>query len=152
MNRDYLLEQLELIEEYLERARSLAGHSRDEFLADWMKVDAAVRGLSVLFETSHNIAKHLIASRGWATAASKAGAFEVLAQEKVLPEGLADSLRQAARFRNLITYQTAIVNNDVVYDVLNTRLGDYEQFASQVARWIELHPEGSAGDAAEILP
>jgi len=118
MNRDYLVEQLKLINEYVTRARSISGHTKEEFLRDYLLIDAAVRELSVLFETSHNIAKHLIAELGWRTARSKAEAFEILAENDVLPRVLCDALRQASRFRNLVTYQTAIVDSEVVFDVL----------------------------------
>jgi len=59
INREYLLEQFEIIEEYLRRARRNAALSREEYLADPTAIDASVRQLTVLFETSHNIAKHL---------------------------------------------------------------------------------------------
>lgn len=144
MNRDYLLEQLRLIQEYLDRARSLSQERREDFVSDWMKTDAAVRELTVLFETSHNIAKPLISSFEWPNAESKAEAFEILAEERVLPQTLADRFRQAARFRNLVTYQTTMVDNNVVYDVLTERLGDFEQFAAHVAHWLEQrHDEAS---------
>ena len=140
MNRDYLVEQLKLINEYVTRARSISGHTKEEFLRDYLLSDAAVRELSVLFETSHNIAKHLIAELGWRTARSKAEAFEILAEKDVLPRDLSDALRQASRFRNLVTYQTAIVDSEVVFDVLRERLGDFERFAVGIARWLEQNP------------
>lgn len=105
-NREYLLEQFRLVEEYLRRARGIAALSREEYLADPNMVDASVRQLTVLFETCHNIAKHLIARHGWRTPASKADTFEILSDEGVLPEGLSEAFRGAARFRNLVTYQT----------------------------------------------
>jgi uncharacterized protein YutE (UPF0331/DUF86 family) len=140
MNRDYLVEQLQLIQEYVTRARAISGHTREEFLQNYLLSDAAVRELSVLFETSHNIAKHLVAESGWRGASSKAEAFEILAENDVLPQDICDALRQASRFRNLVTYQTAIVSNEVVFDVLKERLGDFEQFAVHVARWLERNP------------
>ena len=140
MNRDYLVEQLKLIHEYVTRARSISGHTKEEFLRDYLLIDAAVRELSVLFETSHNIAKHLIAELGWRTARSKAEAFEILAENDVLPRDICDALRQASRFRNLVTYQTAIVDSEVVFDVLRERLGDFERFAVGIARWLEQNP------------
>jgi len=140
MNRDYLVEQLKLIQEYVTRARAISCHTREEFLHNYLLGDAAVRELSVLFETSHNIAKHLIAESGWRGASSKAEAFEILAENNVLPQDVCDALRQASRFRNLVTYQTAIVSNEVVFDVLQERLGDFERFAVNIARWLERNP------------
>jgi len=137
MNRDYLVNQLGMVEEYVSRARSVGGRSREEFLKDYVLIDAAIRELTVLFETCHNIAKHLIAESGWRVATSKAEAFEVLAEKDVIPVDLCNSLRKASRFRNLATYQTSILDVEVVYDVLNQGVGDFELFAGHVARWLE---------------
>lgn len=142
MNRDYLLEQFRLIEEYTGRVRSIATRSRDDFLTDKFIIDAAVRELVVLFETSHNIAKHLIASRGWKEAGSKAEAFEILAEEDVLSHELSAAFREASRFRNLVTYQTTMVDDKLVYEIVVNHVGDFEAFAAQVAGWIEKNIEG----------
>ncbi len=136
-NQDYLLEQFRLIEDYLTRLRGLAGRSKADFLNDQIAVDAAIRELTVLFETSHNIAKHIISRNGWRNAASKAEAFEVLSERRVIPSGLAYSFRQASRFRNLVTYQTAIVDNNIVHSILQDRLDDFQSFLSHVARWLK---------------
>ena len=140
MNPDYLAEQLGLIEEYTARARSIAARKKEEFLRDPILSDAAVRELTVLFETSHNIAKHLIAELGWRTPRSKAEAFEILAEEGVMSHELCDAFRQASRFRNLVTYQTAIIDEEEVYRILSDRLGDFGHFAAAVASWLEQNP------------
>ena len=79
-----------------------------------MAIDAVIRQLTVLFETSHNIAKHIIARRAWRKPESKADAFDVLVKERVLPKDLAESFRLASRFRNLVTYQTTVINETIV--------------------------------------
>jgi uncharacterized protein YutE (UPF0331/DUF86 family) len=136
VNREYLAEQFRLIEEYLRRARGIATRTRNEYLADPYAVDASIRELTVLFETSHNTAKHLIAQYGWKTPANKAEAFEILAEAGVISRELSESLREAARFRNLVVYQTAAVQDDLVYQILQENLPDFEQFVADVARWL----------------
>jgi uncharacterized protein YutE (UPF0331/DUF86 family) len=84
INREYLLEQFQLAEEYLRRVKGLAHRSREDYLGDPYAVDASIRELTVLFETVHNIAKHLIARHGWRAPLSKAEAFEILAEQGIL--------------------------------------------------------------------
>jgi uncharacterized protein YutE (UPF0331/DUF86 family) len=136
VNPGYLLEQFQLIEEYLRRARGIAGRRREEYLNDPYAVDASVRELVVLFETSHNVAKHLISREGWRAPASKAETFEILGEQGILPEDLVDAFREAARFRNLVTYQTAVVRDEIVYQVLQAHLTDFERFLALIARWL----------------
>jgi uncharacterized protein YutE (UPF0331/DUF86 family) len=137
VNREYLVEQLLLLEEYVQRSRELAGESRESFLANILFVDATIRRLTVLFETAHNIAKHIIAESAWEAPASKAHSFEILAQRGFIPMELRDAFREAARFRNLATYQTTRLDNGVVYDILIGHLTDFEAFARYVARALD---------------
>jgi uncharacterized protein YutE (UPF0331/DUF86 family) len=136
LNREYLLEQFGLIEEYLQRARRNAALSQEEYLSDPTAIDASIRQLTVLFETSHNIAKHLSSRLGWRPSSSKAETFEILAEQGILPTDLCDSFREASRFRNLVTYQTAMVKEALVYKILQDHLGDFERFMALVARWL----------------
>lgn len=137
VNQDYLLEQFRLIEEYLRRARKVADRSPEEYLGDPNLVDASVRQLTVLFESCHNVAKHLISRFGWRAPDNKAEAFEILVEQRVLTEGLGDAFRSAARFRNLVTFQTAVVEDDMVFRILREHLSDFEGFLSAVASWLE---------------
>ena len=136
LDREYLLQQFRIAEEFLVRARRLAERSREEYLADAYGIDASIRELTVLFETCHNVAKHLVIRQAWRTPASKAETFEVLTENGVLPPELSDAFREASRFRNLVTYQTAVVQDDLVYEILQGHLEDFELFLSHVARWL----------------
>ena len=88
------------------------------------------------------MAKHLIARSGWPPPETKAEAFELLFDKGVIGEALRDAFRSAARFRNLVTYQTAIVDDNVVFQILQEHLSDFEAFLGAVARWLEDRGEG----------
>jgi uncharacterized protein YutE (UPF0331/DUF86 family) len=137
VNREYLLEQFRLAEEYLGRARAIAGLSEHDYLQNKNTVDASVRQLTVLFETCHNIGKHLISRHDWRAPESKAETFEILAEHAILPQDLGDAFRGASRFRNLVTYQTAVVRDELVYEILQNHLTDFDRFLTCVARWLE---------------
>jgi len=136
LNQAYLLDQFRLIEEYLRRARGIADRTREEYLRDPNLVDASVRQVTVL-ETCHNVAKHLISRFGWQPPETKAEAFEILHEHGVVTEALRDAFRSAARFRNLVTYQTAVIQDEVVFRILQEHLSDFEAFLAAVAHWLE---------------
>lgn len=125
------------MEDYLGRGRRLAAKPKTEFLSDPISIDAAVREITVLFETAHNIAKHLIARNDWRSAQSKAEAFEILAEQSVLPNDLVGAFQAASRFCNLVTYQTSMVQDEVVHQILTQHLRDFEKFLSHVAAWLK---------------
>jgi uncharacterized protein YutE (UPF0331/DUF86 family) len=137
VNEAYLLEQFRLMQDYLGRARHLAARPQQEFLGDPFAIDAAIREIMVLFETAHNVAKHLIAGNSWKSPSSKAEAFEILAANRVIPDSLVASFQAASRFRNLVTYQTSIVQDAVVHRILTQHLSDFEGFIASVAQWLK---------------
>jgi uncharacterized protein YutE (UPF0331/DUF86 family) len=65
------------------------------------------------------------------------------ASAKSLSEALRDAFRSAARFRNLVTYQTAVIQDDVVFRILQEHLSDFEGFLAAVAHWLEGRTEAS---------
>jgi uncharacterized protein YutE (UPF0331/DUF86 family) len=115
----------------------LAAKPQQDFLRDPFAVDAAVREITVLFETAHNIAKHLIAGNSWKSPGSKAEAFEILAANRVIPDRLVASFQAASRFRNLVTYQTSMVQDAVVHQILSQHLSDFDDFIVHVANWLK---------------
>jgi len=137
MNIEYLTEQLTLIDTYSRRARSIAVQGSAAFLSNPILVDAAIREIVVLFESSHNIAKHIISESDWRAAQSKADAFQVLAEQGVIPAGLCEALCNASRFRNLATYQTARIDDERVFEILSDHLADFETFATTIAAWLQ---------------
>ena len=67
---------------------------------------------------------------------SKAEAFEILGEQGVLHSDLVESFREASHFRNLVTYQTAVIKDEIVYQILQEHLSDFECFLSDTARWL----------------
>lgn len=84
------------LSEIAERIESLTSQPRESYLLDKNAVDASVRQLTVLFETCHNIGKHLISRHSWRLPASKAETFEILAEQGILPRELAGSFVAAS--------------------------------------------------------
>lgn len=54
----------------------------------------------------------------------------------MISDDLRDAFREASRFRNLVVYQTAILQEEIVYQVLQENLSDFEAFTSAVAHWL----------------
>ncbi len=151
INPDYLDAQFTLIKEYLSRARAVGRRDEEEFLQDPVFSDAGIRQITVLFETCHNVAKHMIARYGWREAKHKADAFEVLAESGVLSRETADALIQAGRFRNMAVYKASIIDNKTVREILRTRVEDFEQFAAETALWLRDTAPGRSSGASDEM-
>lgn len=74
-------------------------------------------------------------SEGWSAPETNADAIGELGRRGVLSEDLADRLRSATGFRNLLVHQYADIDDDRVVDNLSL-LSDFEAFTRQVAAWL----------------
>lgn len=78
-------------------------------------------------------ADHVIASEGLRQATSFADSFQSLEESGWLDAELAGSLQDAARFRNLLVHQYAVVDDTRVLATIRTRLDDLDHFATTIA-------------------
>jgi uncharacterized protein YutE (UPF0331/DUF86 family) len=71
----------------------------------------------------------------WGPPQDNADAFALLGRHHVLDEEIADRMRRAAGFRNLLVHEYVAVDDQIVLARLNDP-SDLEQFSGQVARWL----------------
>lgn len=58
--------------------------------------------------------------------------FKTLGREGVIDAGLAESLADMAKFRNLIVHRYAEIELEKVYNLLSKNLDDFREYAKQV--------------------
>lgn len=60
--------------------------------------------------------------------------FDSLAERRTIPKEMAPSLKEMARFRNLLVHVYERADDRRVVEILKTRLGDFDTFREQIAR------------------
>ena len=95
-----------------------------------------LRGVKYAFvtmiEACVDIAQHVCAAEGWGPPANNGDAMRVLGRHGVLDPDLADRMRQAVGFRNVLVHEYVEVDDAVVVTRLND-LADVEAFVAAVA-------------------
>jgi uncharacterized protein YutE (UPF0331/DUF86 family) len=90
-----------------------------------------LRGIKYTFvtaiESCIDIAQHICAAEGWGPPADNGDAMRLLGSHKVLTSDLADALRKAVGFRNVLVHKYIQVSDDIVTARLQD-LGDLERF------------------------
>jgi uncharacterized protein YutE (UPF0331/DUF86 family) len=86
-------------------------------------------------EACIDVAQHISAAERWGPPQDNADAFALLGRHHVLDEEIADRMRRAAGFRNLLVHEYVAVDDQIVLARLNDP-SDLEQFSGQVARWL----------------
>lgn len=98
-----------------------------------------LRGVKYTFitaiEACIDIAQHICSSEGWGPPADNGDAMRLLGAHDVLTADLADALRKAVGFRNVLVHEYIQVSDDIVIARLDD-LGDIERFIEQVAAFV----------------
>jgi uncharacterized protein YutE (UPF0331/DUF86 family) len=85
---------------------------------------------------SADVALHLISGWGAETPASMATSFEPLVAHRVLTREMADELRRAVGFRNVVVHNYEAVNWAFVLPVLDARLALFKTFVESILKYM----------------
>jgi uncharacterized protein YutE (UPF0331/DUF86 family) len=103
-----------------------------------------LRGVKYTFvtaiEAGVDVAQHVCASEGWDPPRDNGDAIRLLGVHGVLSADLADRLRRAVGFRNVLVHDYVEVDDGIVLDRLGN-LADLDDFVAAVAAWVV--PPGS---------
>ncbi len=112
--------------------------SREELSADRDLTWIVERGLMVCAQNVLDIATHLVASAGL-DAPDYATALDELAEIGVLEREFTKRFRGIAGFRNVLVHAYIDVDVDRLYELLNSRLDDFAEFARSVHAYMKKH-------------
>ena len=121
------LNRLGLLIEELERLRT---KGRDTYEADFEVRLATEHALQMAVQVCLDLGAHLIAEHGLPTPADYRGVFKSL-RAAGLDEGLAKRLGSAAGMRNVIVHEYLAVDDDLVWDALDS-LDEFRSFGAFV--------------------
>lgn len=99
---------------------------------DFESVQAVKYSLQEVIEACLDIANHVIASREMCRAEEYSEMFEILGDEDILDEQLADDLSDMAKFRNLLVHRYGDIENEQLRIILDGELGDIRDYLEQI--------------------
>jgi uncharacterized protein YutE (UPF0331/DUF86 family) len=129
---DFVLRALQRLEANLTILRDLAAEPLEQFLQDPRLHGSAERYLQVSVEICLDVTRHLVATENLGEANTHAEAFERLAQAGIIPPEFVLTGQRMAGFRNRLVHLYWDVEEAVVYDVLQNRMGDFDSFRGYV--------------------
>ena len=99
---------------------------------DFESVQAVKYSLQEVIEACLDIANHVIASRELERAEEYSEMFEILGEEELLDEELADDLADMAKFRNLLVHRYGDIEYDELHRILAEDLQDIRDYLDQI--------------------
>ena len=121
---------------YMEKLSKLAALRQEEFLADFTKVESAKHLFQVSVECCLDVSNHIIASERFRAPKNYAESFEILAEQGILPKTFLPTLRQMVQFRNRLVHLYWEIDAEIVYEILQKNLGDFDVFTKYVVNYI----------------
>lgn len=133
VNPDVVRTKAAAIRQTVARISRLVAQSDEQFWGDERNIETLKLWLIELMQDAADLCNHLAARLLHRAPTSYPECFEMLGDEGIIDEALANSLRQMARFRNLLIHRYWDVNDRRVLEIARTQLGDLEQFLQAIA-------------------
>jgi len=123
------------LEQTLRKLKELSKVSWDEYKKDEGVQDRVERNFHIAAQICIDIGSHVIADCGYRPPCGYGDIFTVLMEEGLLPQNLANKMKQIAGFRNILVHDYLEVDPKVVYESLKN-INDFDEFAKQVVTWL----------------
>ncbi len=122
----------------IDRLSKKSGISLSEFKADADTQDIVIHNLQLAIQGAIDIASHIISDEGWGAPATLIGLYDILLEQDVINAKTADLMRGMVGFRNIIVHEYEDIDLDKVYQILTSRLGDFNVFLKQISKFAKL--------------
>jgi len=136
VDRDTLSTRLSALGTYVAELKTFSKVSRDEFVREPALHHLAERYLHLACESVLDIAQHVISDEGYRQPDSNEQAIEIMREEGVLDDALAERLKRWMGFRNLLVHLYREIDHGRAYDAIVQDLGDFDAFAARMGRFL----------------
>jgi len=135
-----IADAVEDIERNVDRLRDFQTLTHDEYVApaEQDRRDAVERKFEKLTEATVDIATEICKAECGNAPERRKSVISALDDEGVIDSNLAERLRTAVAFRDVLAHTYGpIVNDDIVYDALQNDLSRYVEFVEAVATYVD---------------
>lgn len=118
----------------LNKLKKLREFDKRIFMDDFTKVDSAKYLLQVSIEAMLDIASHLIARNRWGRPKDNKEHFQILFDNRIIAEKDVLIYFNMAKFRNRIVHMYFDISDEMIYDIVQNNIDDFERFIGNIAK------------------
>jgi len=122
----------------IEKAVSILKDYREEereaLISDLRALGSVKYYLILAIEACVDICNHIIAKEHFDVPESYSECFKILGDRNIISKELSEKLINMAKFRNLLVHLYWKVDDEKIYEILQSELGDFDEFIKQIAR------------------
>ncbi|MFQ6071746.1 MAG: DUF86 domain-containing protein [Methanosarcinales archaeon] len=111
-----------------------SGMNKEELLGDLKSLGSMKYYFIIAIEACIDICNHIAAKEHLGLPESYADCFKILGDNGIVPKELSNKLINMAKFRNLLVHLYWKVDDEKMYEILQTELGDFEEFVRYISR------------------
>ncbi len=132
-----ILSHLRELSESLEDWRRYQSISIEELRMDRDKRNMVLHAMLISTQSAIDIATYIIAEKGLRKPSTYRETFEILEEQRIIPEELANDLSDLAGFRNVLVHIYWELDMNVIYGILRSDLGVLWEFKKIVKELLE---------------
>lgn len=121
------------VKKYLRILERYKQYSQDEIVNDIDKKGAVERYLYLAVQASIDLAESVIAYKNLRRPSTMSDSFYILQEDGIISIELTEKMVKMTGFRNIIAHDYEKLNYAIVYDVLQNRLIDIEDFLNRIS-------------------
>lgn len=133
---EVIRKRLNKLDEYLKILNDLKKYSLDEFTSTPEYYGSVERFLQLAIETTLDIGNHIVADLGLGEVNWYSDIATIMEEKNFISIDLREKWIQMVGFRNILVYDYLEVDRKIVYEVLQTRLGDIEELKQTFATFL----------------
>jgi len=124
--------KISYLKKYLSILKSYKRYSREQIEKNVDIKGMVERYLYLAAQTTIDLAEATLSLNNLRKPTTFSETFTILEETKIIDRSLAEKMVRMAGFRNILAHDYAEINYDIVYDVLQNRLSEIEEFIRQI--------------------
>src|SRR5690554_522645 len=133
VDRDVIIRIFTNLDEYLRDLEELKKSSTlQDFVTNKITRRYAERTLQLAVEACLDLAQHIISYQGFREPLDNKDCFQVLYEEGITSQSLADRLKKMTQFRNVVVHDYIKIDPEIVFAIIQKDLGDITAFIKAI--------------------
>ena len=132
---DVIINKTQSIQRCIERVREEYRLAGDKFREDYTRQDAAIMNITRACEQAIDLANHVIKTGRLGLPTTSSESFVLLAEKRIISDGLAEKMRKMVSFRNITVHQYQKMNIEIVEAIIQTGLSDLLEFTDCIHKF-----------------
>jgi uncharacterized protein YutE (UPF0331/DUF86 family) len=118
------------------RLRDISSLPLTDFLKDPDKIGSSKYHFIVAIESCIDISNHIISRNGYRVPEDYGDTFRVMGEVGAIDLDFSEELTSMAKFRNRLVHLYWEIDDRQLYEILQTRQGDFKKFLNSVAQFL----------------